>query len=71
MTATPDNAAGRQTESIMAALRRAGVLKEDEPGYPVHYNRAYSAVYEALADLPPIFEPTDVPYRRGPYMGGR
>lgn len=40
--------AGPQVERIMAALKRADVLKEDRPGYPTHYNRAYSAVMSAL-----------------------
>jgi len=78
MTATPDTTAGRQTEAVMAALRRAGVLKEDEAGRSTHYNRAYSAVLEALSGPAPIFEPLDEshgPYnaggRRRPYMHGR
>lgn len=46
---TPNNQAGRLTENIMAALRRVGTLKPDEPNHPTHYNATYSAVYEALA----------------------
>jgi hypothetical protein len=44
----PDNKVTRDTERVMAALRRADVLKGDLPNFPTHYNRAFSAVREAL-----------------------
>lgn len=46
---TPNDPVGILTEYIMAVLKETDALKQDEPGYPVHYNRAYSAVYEMLA----------------------
>ncbi len=45
---TPDTELGSTLERIMAALKRADVLKPDERDHPTHYNRAFSAVREAL-----------------------
>lgn len=45
---TPPGTAGELTERIMAALIRADVLKADALDYPTHYNRAFSAVHEAI-----------------------
>jgi hypothetical protein len=45
---TPDTTGGHITEMIMAALRKADVLKPDEPNHPVHYNRAWSTVLRTL-----------------------
>lgn len=36
------------TERAMAALVRADVLKPDEPNQHEHYNRAFSAIYDAM-----------------------
>lgn len=45
---TPETYAGRLTEDVMRSLRAAGVLKDDEPDRPHHYNRAWSTVLEAI-----------------------
>jgi hypothetical protein len=44
----PDNECTRLTQLAMAALSRADVLKSDQPNYPDHYNRAFTAIYEAF-----------------------
>lgn len=42
--------AAKLTERLMAKLCKANVLKPDEPNYPTHYNRAFSAIYSALEE---------------------
>lgn len=44
----PNDRAANLTELVMRALSRVDVLKPDEPNYPTHYNRAFSAVYAAF-----------------------
>lgn len=48
MTPTPETPAGMLTERIMAALRKAQVLKDDPSGRAANYNAAYSAVLSVL-----------------------
>lgn len=64
MQFSPNDAAAQVTEVVMSALRKADVLKPDEPDHPHNYNHAFEAVYQALTTQGKLEKAAAVPSRR-------